>query len=51
MNECNKYDNFRDSKKKHMAYSNEKHMAVCKLATEHLTNPFNNRSEQKTIHK
>ena len=28
--------------------SNEKHMAVC---TEHLTNPFNNRSEQKTIHK
>ena len=31
--------------------SKEKHMAVCKLATEHLANSFNNRSEQKTIHK
>ena len=31
--------------------SKEKHVAVCKLATEHLANLFNNRSEQKAIHK
>ena len=31
--------------------SKEKHMVVCKLATKETFNSFNNRSEQKAIHK